>query len=252
MVNYIRAEWYKVFRRKYLYIAMVLLLGAEALLVSGWVFTNAHGNNIDFSFGGGMAVTMLTVGLYAVIIVSDLVFSDQYKCNTLKNEVACGLPRARIYLGKLVVASILGVVLSVIAVAFYEMLCRLTLLPGEPGSAEKTLIIVGYCVLVALPQWLGMLSVSILVSFLVRSGTVAAFVTLAVIVVPQTALKLMGLLVNPVFSEIALRMPTSMIDNARELVGDWQYLALSWGLGAAWFIGAAVIGLICFRRKEIN
>ena len=39
MLNYIRAEFYKVFRRKYTWITLVIMLALEALLVSGWVFS---------------------------------------------------------------------------------------------------------------------------------------------------------------------------------------------------------------------
>ena len=40
MVNYIRAELYKVFRRKYTWITLVVVLAPESLLVAAWAFTN--------------------------------------------------------------------------------------------------------------------------------------------------------------------------------------------------------------------
>lgn len=63
MLNYIRAEFYKVFRRKYTWITLVIVLALEALLVSGWVFTNVHGNHVDFYSGATMAVTLVERGL---------------------------------------------------------------------------------------------------------------------------------------------------------------------------------------------
>lgn len=53
MVNYIRAEFYKVFRRRYTWITLVVLLALEALMVAGWMFTNSHGNHVDFYTGAG-------------------------------------------------------------------------------------------------------------------------------------------------------------------------------------------------------
>ena len=35
-------------------------------------------------------------------------------------------------------------------------------------------------------------------------------------------------------------------------MADGRFLALSWGLGAAWLVGATGVGLVLFRRKEIN
>ena len=37
MVNYIRAEFYKVFRRRYTWITLVVMLALEALMVAGWI-----------------------------------------------------------------------------------------------------------------------------------------------------------------------------------------------------------------------
>ncbi len=252
MLDYIRAEGYKVSRRAYPYVTLLVLLAGAALLISGWVFTNSHGNDVDFASGGGMAVMLLSVGLYAPVLIGDMVFSEQYKNNTLKNEVSYGLPRARIYLGKLTVAAVLGILMSLAVLVFYEGMCWLTLLPGEPGNAAKALEMVIYCTLAALPQWLGMLGVSIMAYFLVRSSTVAAILIVLILVVPQNALKLLGLLVHPAFGNAAAFMPSAMVEAAQTAVGDGRFLALSWGLGAAWLVGATVVGLVLFRRKEIN
>ena len=59
MVNYIRAEFYKVFRRRYTWITLVVLLALEALMVAGWMFTNSHGNHVDFYTGAGMLCVMV-------------------------------------------------------------------------------------------------------------------------------------------------------------------------------------------------
>ena len=57
-----------------------------------------------------MVALILSVGLYATLLTGDIVFSDQYKNNTLKNEVSYGVPRVRIYLGKLIVAILVAIV----------------------------------------------------------------------------------------------------------------------------------------------
>ena len=79
MVNYIRAEFYKVFRRRYTWITLVVLLALEALMVAGWMFTNSHGNHVDFYTGAGMLCVMLALGFYATLLTCDMVFADQYK-----------------------------------------------------------------------------------------------------------------------------------------------------------------------------
>lgn len=259
MLNYVSAEFYKVFRRKYPYVTFIIMASLAALLCSGYIFTNAHGNDVDFYGGGTVAAEMLSVGLYAAILVGDMVFSDQYKFNTLKNEVSFGIPRIRIYLGKLAVEAVMGVALSVLLVVFYEVLCFLTLLPSSPENTRLAVEIVGYCVLAAMPQWLGMLALTNMFFFLSRSNTLAAFLTVGVIAVPGTILGLAALLLSNSHPNVATAlanlknlMPAEMVATAYHVVGDWGYIAKSWLVGGVWIAATTAIGLVGFRRKEIN
>lgn len=79
MVNYIRAEFYKVFRRRYTWITLVVLLALGGPDGAGWMFTNSHGNHVDFYTGAGMLCVMLALGFYATLLTCDMVFADQYK-----------------------------------------------------------------------------------------------------------------------------------------------------------------------------
>lgn len=259
MLNYVSAEFYKVFRRKYPYVTFLVMAVLASLLVAGYAFTNANGNDIDFYSGGTTAVMILSVGLYAAILVGDMVFSDQYKFNTLKNEVSFGIPRARIYLGKLAVEAVMGVVMSVLLVVFYVALCFLILLPSSPERTQAALEIVGYCVLAAMPQWLGMLALTNMFFFLMRSNTLASFLAIGVIVVPATALELTALLIwsslpNVAEVLIALKnlMPGELINAAGSNVGNWSFIAKSWLMGGAWIAATTAVGLAGFQKKEIN
>ena len=92
MRNYLAAECYKTFRRKYFYIILAVCLGLEAVLLWGYWTTWKWGNsNVDFYSTAIMVPFMLSIGLYATIVTGDIVFSEQYKNNTLKNEVSYGL-----------------------------------------------------------------------------------------------------------------------------------------------------------------
>ena len=65
MVKYMRAEFYKVLHRKYTYGFLVVILLLEAMLVAGWAFTNANGNDVNFSSGAGVLCLMLGVACTA-------------------------------------------------------------------------------------------------------------------------------------------------------------------------------------------
>ena len=137
MRNYLAAECFKTFRRKYFYIILAVCLGLEAVLLWGYWTTWKWGNsNVDFYSTAIMVPFMLSIGLYATIVTGDIVFSEQYKNNTLKNEVSYGLSRGRIYLGKLLVSTGIAVLAAVVIGIFYYYYNE-----GHPVSgSEGTLI----------------------------------------------------------------------------------------------------------------
>lgn len=253
MLNYIRAEWYKLLHRKYTLIFIAILLACEALLVSGWVYTNAHGNTIDFHSGVSMVSGFLSMGTYLLVIIGDIVFSAQYKNNTLKNEVSFGIPRARIYLGKYLTGLMLGVLVFLLLLVFYTALCWFTLLPS---TAEKTIFglsAMAWTSLAALPQFVGMLAVCFLLFFFIRGEQLAAFAYIGMVVVPQMVFGLMAVFSgHPIWGDLKRLMPVDLIDYARFYVGNWSYMASCWAMGAFWLVVSVILGLLAFRKKEIS
>ena len=150
MRNYLAAECYKTFRRKYFYIILAVCLGLEAVLLWGYWTTWKWGNsNVDFYSTAIMVPFMLSIGLYATIVTGDIVFSEQYKNNTLKNEVSYGLSRGRIYLGKLLVSTGIAVLAAVVMMGFYLGLCWVLAVDGRHGVAAHRLLPGGGVSLVA-------------------------------------------------------------------------------------------------------
>ena len=235
MVNYIRAEFYKVFRRRYTWITLVVLLALEALMVAGWMFTNSHGNHVDFYTGAGMLCVMLALGFYATLLTCDMVFADQYKNGTMKNEVSFGIPRTRIYLGKFLVSLAVSLLFMAVMAAFY----------------------LGLCLLTALPLWVGVLACTCAFRFLIKSDLWASVASVCVFaVIPPVMEVCMALFsANPAGTVIRFLyqyMPTVMVDNAPSVVGGWSYCGQAWIVGAVWLAVFSVLGAVWFRRKEIN
>ena len=261
---YLRAEIFKVLHRPYTYIFLLVILAGEAalaillamflcegLLVAGWSFTNANGNDVGFSTGAGMIAMLLQIGLYSTILIGDIVFSEQYKFSTLKNEVSYGVPRGRIYLGKLAVECLTALVLCTLVIAFYLGLCWI-FLPHNPAADVQTLRAVGYCLLVSLPLWLGAQGLVNLVFFLIKSSTVGSFVAVGIFMGVAPILQLLGALVHPVFTTLYSVMLTTPMDLAPRMVGDMALLGRAWAVGAGWFIACTLMGLVLFRKREIN
>lgn len=254
MRNYLAAECYKVFRRKYLYLTLLVVLALEGLMVWGFWFTWSNGNTgMDFYSAVVMIPMMLSIGLYATILTGDMVFSEQYKHNTLKNEVSYGLSRARIYLGKLAVSTLVAVIAAAVMVGLYLAGCWV-LLPHNEFD-RLALEAVGHGLAGALPLWLGGQGVVLACYFLVRNTTLAAFTAVGLLGVLPPILQLCGILIHPAFETVRQFMPAVMLErlSANALWQfQWAYVGQCWIVGMAVLAGATAVGLLAFRDKEIR
>ena len=251
MGKYLSAELYKVCHRKYPLGFLGIILGLITLvLVLLW--QNA-GPGADFAFMAGALSMMLSAGLYLVVAVCDMVFSDQYKYNTLKNEVSYGLPRARIYLGKLLSTVIVAVALCAVIVAFYLGL-NLVLFPLGAG-VDAALETLGQALLVAFPLWLGGLGLFHMLLFVMRGSTAASIVYVVLVAVLGGGTLDLFVLFMPKLEPVVRVVKTCLLTTPfdRLITGNTNGLIVyAWILGLAWLAGSTVVGLIAFRKREIS
>lgn len=257
MINYMRAELYKLFHRKYFWGAVVTFMALEALLLSGYAFTNYHGNNIIFSDAVMEMCLMLPVGSYFTLIAGEIGFAGQYKNSTLKNEVSFGLSRSRVYLGKLFAQVMAALIACFFAVIFYAAGCRL-ILPSA-GDDIQALVSTGKCLLAALPIWLGMQSLVCACFFLIRSEIGGTALALGLYAGLPTGMKIAGLLLSPRPAGVWLLkalawLPGPVLENVPSNLGadPLTRFGVPWLVGGVWLLGATVVGLVGFSKKEIN
>ena len=55
-----------------------------------------------------------------------------------------------------------------------------------------------------------------------------------------------------VFYALYRVMLTTPLDLVRSSVGDWAFFGQTAAIGACWFVLATAVGLIVYRKKEIN
>lgn len=260
MLNYIRAEIYKLLRRPYTYITLGILLALEGLYASMFAFHNAH--SMATPFGGAIVtlVEMGTIGFCVCLLTGDIVFAGQYKNSTLKNEVSFGISRTQIYLGKLIAQTLLSIVYLAIMMAFFLGLCAVCLpIESEAAgfySAQDALTIVGYFLAVGLPLWIGAQAAVCMCQFLVAGEMAGSFLYVGIVFVLETIVELTGLLAGGGVGKLLLTIhpyfPRTMLDGAKAVVGDPVYLGQAWIVGAFWMVVCTAIGLYGFHRKEIK
>lgn len=259
MLNYIRAEIYKLLRRPYTYITLGVLLALEGLYASMFAFHNSHSMATPF---GGAVVTLVemgAIGFCVCLLTGDIVFAGQYKNSTLKNEVSFGLSRTRIYLGKLIAQTLLSIVYLAVMMGFFIGLCAVVL-PMEPSagfySAADAMTIVGYFLAAGLPLWIGAQAVVCMCLFLVNGEMASSFLYVGIVFVLESILDVAGLLIGGRVGELLLKViqyfPVRMLNGAKAVVGDMGYLGLAWIVGAFWVAVCTAAGLYGFHRKEIK
>ncbi len=270
MLNYIRAEIYKLLHRKYTYIALGIFLALEGLLIAGFVFHNSHSYPTYFAQAITFIVSMGTIGFCTCLLTGDMVFAGQYKNSTLKNEVSFGLSRTRIYLGKLIAQTLLSIAYLVVMMGFFIGLCAI-LLPHDPNVAitspdivipagytgdSGALRIVGYYLAVGFPLWVGGQAATCACLFLLASDIGASFAAVFLTMMFHTVVELAGILTpgpaGDVLIQISKHMPASMLSTAPSVVGNPVFLGKAWLVGAFWVVVCTAVGLYGFHKKEIK
>ena len=121
MLNYVSAELYKLSRKKGLWLGLGLFLLLEsALFLPDVLFFGTVDNEIDAYYC--FFVSALCVGLFVPPAFAVQVYDGQQTCGTLKNEIVFGIPRSRIYLGKLLAAAVTGTAAAAAAAGLYFFL----------------------------------------------------------------------------------------------------------------------------------
>ena len=250
MLNYIRAELWKVSRRPVFYVLLALLAACAAL------FTVLYSSTFAY-LAEAVSTTMVTGFLAAPLLVQ---LVDGGGPDTLKNELSFGLSRGRIYWGKLCAALALGLGFCLLLVGG-SLLAGWLLLPhGAEGEAVWALSVVGFCLLGALPVWCGLFAMCHTLALLVRSTAAWVAGYYLTFFIGQPVLVLLAMLffniyeATPAFTLLtAVLMPYSLLMPA--VLEDWltgQYQLWCWGVGLGWLAAAAALGLLLLARRDVR
>ncbi len=255
MLKYIHAELYKVcHRRAYTGGSLAFVLGGEILLLLLLKFGTGDADN-SFDVVASMLMLVLSVGIYLVLMLCDMVFSDQYKVNTLKNEVSYGVSRGCIYLGKLISSIVTALVFCGVVLAVY-LLLGLAMFRVETPLGEL-LPVVGQVLAAALPLWLGGLGFYHMLLFVSKGSTVATVIYVLVMGVVDSGLKLIALF-SPWFTDayLAIRawLPAVPFETLPTDVAADPGAAIlhAWLVGLVWFAASTLIGCGVFQKREIK
>ena len=267
MLRSIQAECYKATHRLYFWMCMAV----AALCSFGVIFclylikTQAPGTTaLDLAVALDYTILGLPIGLCLVILGADIVFSEQYKYNTLKNEVSFGIGRLRVYLSRWVTALLTMLLLYFVLVAVYVLFGAILLgLPDPAYSLERYqstageriffgLQMLGLYSFAALPLWLGGMSAAIACLFLITNSTVASFTYVGILALLPAVLENLGLYVNSLFTPLYHLTLTYHMDMLFTGNPGWAEMGQCWLIGLGWTVLSTAVGAALFARKEIQ
>lgn len=132
MLKLIHAELYKIFHRAYFFV-MTLCLAA---LCVAMIFALRGGSYGSWSGAAGLAVSMFSYPVVLLPMLTQIVFSEEFRDHTLKNTLSFGTNRASLFLAKWFTAIILGVLLMAVVLAVYAGSAALVLTKDPAFGGE--------------------------------------------------------------------------------------------------------------------
>jgi len=254
MLNYIKSELYKTTHRKYPYIVigvlsliciLVNILAASFIKKQPEIFRISMSEILMFSTG------MFGMIYYAVIMIVDIVFSDEYKHQTLKNTVSFGINRTKIYLGKFI-SEIIVAIVSLVIVTSVLILSSYIFLGSDGATTVEALKNFGAKLIAVFPLWVVGLAIANLLAFNIKNNNTLAFAYLGVVVIFPG---IVSILTN--FKPIFVKIQSILVSNQIKFISSQGIIsggdiAKCYILGIIYLVLITAIGVVSFRRREIK
>lgn len=122
MINYMKSEWYRIANSKEIYILTGVLSGLTILLNLMLYISNRKIENFRYgtvSFSLSFLVAQLIFILVAGMAVVGILFSGEKRNGILKNAIAYGISREKIFLGKCVTGTVSAICSMIVILTAY-------------------------------------------------------------------------------------------------------------------------------------
>lgn len=254
MLNYVRSELYRNFHMKGSYL-LIGICGGLVVAMHGvlfWAGTQADVLYDNMNFSMGILLSAGTLLAAISLIVASIAFGDEYKNGTMKNVVAYGFSRMKIFFGKQIAALITAMICFL---AILGIFLASGFLLVENASAETWReLFIGLGVMI--PNLAAVLAFSVSLQLIMENSTAAQWVGLGVLFVMPPIFELLGMKF-PIFAELMEWIPTQAIGNV--LLPESGYV---WdtaegmihcvSVGLVWLAFSLGLGCIGFARRDIR
>lgn len=257
MLNYFKSEVYRALRSRELYLltgiaCAIVLLGNTLLFTVGTTDSTFPYNTVWFSLSN--LIAMLTFLFLGGFLVVALLFADDKKNGLFKNAVAHGLSRSKLFIGKILIGVVLGLVCMAIILAVY--IGSAVLLLNGPAIEPIRYLLEG--VAATLPSVIAVIILGVACFALLNNTTSAMIVWVAIVLAVPIALSVIGQRFDLIAS-IASWIPTNFLTQEVEILRSGQTDFLwrdSFGLMKCLVAGfgsiAVFLGLGLWRARKVE
>ena len=254
MLNYLSAELWRMTRRR----AACTGWGIYLLLtfLTGLTLRESPPSECLLAFQNFMVI-----GLYGALPLADWAGGGLDRVGSLTNEVSFGLPRVRIYLGKLSAALLVGVLLFLLTTAVFFLGALSPSAVLELSKEERALVSMNLLIsmLHSLPRYVGAVSLAYFLVFTLRpagAGTIFYYLYITIGELTLAAVRVMGMGVfGNMLNHLAEAVRPFLLTNAYFVYSYGNVpptLGNSWLTGALWLGVTTGLGLLLLRRREIR
>jgi ABC-type transport system involved in multi-copper enzyme maturation permease subunit len=267
MINIIRADWYALIRGKGIYVTLAVLLAFNLMVIgtqtAGGIHFGGAGEtglettldymNLNFNGMGSAEIlyTSMDASFFFILALAIIAAIPIFKHGTVKNDLAWGITRTKLYFAKLITAAALCVALIVAYMGTGMLLA--TALNGFGGPAPEGYWPNLFKTLGA--QWVLMLAqmcVGVFLSFTFKRSGAVNGIFIAFCIVPGLVFMMFleaGFDITR-FLEFDMMMSVSRLGYLNQL--DARAIATMLGVGVFYILAATIGGILLFKRAEIK
>lgn len=254
MRNYLKAELFRNFHRKYLWGYIACVIGVGLLGCLGFKYMNYHYENTQLTLETVIYIGITIIPSYMLLMMlfTDLAMGEEFKNSTIKNIGSSGLPRVKIYICK-VIESIIFMIFSTL-ISFISIVIAGYLILGINDSVEcisalKDCLVRG---MISVMLWAGGITIAQLLSTLIKGETVVSFIYVGIIMFMGDIFDLLGHYITPIFTHLQKYLLTTQLNQIASIENlSTQIVSTALITGVVYIVVAIALGTAVLQRKDI-
>lgn len=252
MLNYIKSEFYRIFNKKSTWVILTIpsLIG---IIINVAIYCkNSNLQPVDGVLVMIAGINILKISLFYVITMIDITTAQENKMHTLKNVVAFGIPRSKIFLSKVIVASLLTIIgVSITLITFIASVMMLFgIAQGFSFSIFTTLLLK---FLVTIVIWIAAITIGTFLAMFFNNSTIftLSYIGIFVVLTKEVINGILGMItgklnwVGDILIQQQMEKVCTPIASNKELISSSL-------ISLAYIIVFMIIGIKYFSKKEIK